>query len=196
MSSAGTRGRLLLPTDRTAGQRDPKLCVSPLRARRDVRTVRPTCGSSSASNPVSVSCCVSNASAPPHSASSFRGRRFDEPRPSSRASRSRIVIARTPATSAVSSADPIQQDPTLVGGGLRLRFGNVQAGLRSISVQDGVGLFAGIDYLKATEGDRWRSGWSWAGRVPIVSLVDDVGATRRLRRLCVWPNSGVPPPAG
>ena len=39
---------------------------------------------------------------------------------------------------AVSSADPIQQDPTLVGGGLGLRFGNVQAGLRSISVQDGV----------------------------------------------------------
>ncbi len=65
--------------------------------------------------------------------------------------------------SAVSSADPIQQDPTLVGGGVRLRFGNVQAGLRSISVQDGIGLFAGIDYLKATEGDRWRSGWELGG---------------------------------
>jgi hypothetical protein len=65
--------------------------------------------------------------------------------------------------SAVSSADPIQQDPTLVGGGLRLRFGNVQAGLRSISVQDGVRMFAGIDYLKATEGDRWRSGWELGG---------------------------------
>ena len=65
--------------------------------------------------------------------------------------------------SAVSSADPIQQDPTLVGGGVGLRFGNVQKGLRSISVQGGVGIFAGIDYLKATEGDRWRSGWELGG---------------------------------
>ena len=61
--------------------------------------------------------------------------------------------------SAVSSADPIQQDPTLVGGGLGLTFGNAQAGLRSISVQDGVRMIAAIDYLTATEGDRWRSGW-------------------------------------
>lgn len=35
----------------------------------------------------------------------------------------------------------------------------MQAGLRSISVQDGVRLSASIDYLKATSGDRWRSGW-------------------------------------
>jgi hypothetical protein len=61
--------------------------------------------------------------------------------------------------SAVSSADPIQQDPTLVGGGIGLTFGNAQAGLRSISVQDGVRMIAAIDYLTATEGDRWRSGW-------------------------------------
>jgi hypothetical protein len=67
--------------------------------------------------------------------------------------------------SAVSSADPVQQDPTLVGGGLGLSFGNVQAGLRSISVQDGVRMFASIDYLKATEGDRWRSGWELGGAV-------------------------------
>lgn len=60
---------------------------------------------------------------------------------------------------AVSTVPAIQQDPTLVGGGLGLRFGNVQAGLRSISVQDGLRAIAAIDYLKATEGDRWRSGW-------------------------------------
>jgi hypothetical protein len=60
---------------------------------------------------------------------------------------------------AVTSAPAIQQDPTLVGGGLGLRFNNTQAGLRSISVQDGVRAVAALDYLKATEGDRWRSGW-------------------------------------
>jgi hypothetical protein len=60
---------------------------------------------------------------------------------------------------AVSAADPVEQEPTLVGGGLGLRFGNTQAGLRSISVQDGMQMFASIDYLKATEGDGWRSGW-------------------------------------
>jgi hypothetical protein len=60
---------------------------------------------------------------------------------------------------AVASAPAIQQEPTLVGGGVALRFGNVQAGLRSISVQDGLRAIAAIDYLKATEGDRWRSGW-------------------------------------
>jgi hypothetical protein len=60
---------------------------------------------------------------------------------------------------AVSSADPIEQEPTLVGGGLGLQFGNAQAGLRSISAQDGIRANAAIDYLKATEGDRWRSGW-------------------------------------
>ncbi|HVQ15877.1 MAG TPA: hypothetical protein VMS40_19895, partial [Vicinamibacterales bacterium] len=60
---------------------------------------------------------------------------------------------------AASSAPAIQQDPTLVGGGLGLTFGNAQAGLRSISAQDGVRMIAAIDYLKATEGDRWRSGW-------------------------------------
>jgi len=59
----------------------------------------------------------------------------------------------------VSSAPAIQQDPALVGGGLGLSFGNAQAGLRSISAQDGVRMIGAIDYLKATEGDRWRSGW-------------------------------------
>ncbi len=68
-------------------------------------------------------------------------------------------------TTAVSIADPIQQDPTLVGGGLGLSFGNTQAGLRSISVQDGVRMSAFIDYLEATSGDRWRSGWNVAASV-------------------------------
>jgi hypothetical protein len=62
-------------------------------------------------------------------------------------------------TGAVSSAGPVQQEPTLVGGALGLTFGNVQAGLRSISVQDGVRMSGSIDYLKATTGARWRSGW-------------------------------------
>jgi hypothetical protein len=62
-------------------------------------------------------------------------------------------------TAAVSAADPIDQDPTLVGGGVGLTFSNVQAGLRSISVQDGIRVSAWIDYLEDTAGDRWRSGW-------------------------------------
>jgi hypothetical protein len=68
-------------------------------------------------------------------------------------------------TTAVSIADPIQQDPTLVGGGLGLSFGNTQAVPRSISVQDGVRMSAFIDYFEATSGDRWRSGWSVAASV-------------------------------
>jgi Tol biopolymer transport system component len=60
---------------------------------------------------------------------------------------------------AVSGSAPIEQDPTLVGGRLAMQFGNTQAGLRSISVQDGLQATAAIDYLEATEGDRWRSGW-------------------------------------
>jgi hypothetical protein len=60
---------------------------------------------------------------------------------------------------------PLEQQPTLAGGGLGVSFGNVQAGLRSISVQDGVRLSASIDYLKATSGDRWRSGWELAGSI-------------------------------
>jgi hypothetical protein len=63
---------------------------------------------------------------------------------------------------AVSAAEPIEQPPTLVGGGLGLSFGNTQAGSRSISAQDGVQLFASADYLKATADDRWRSGWEVA----------------------------------
>jgi len=63
---------------------------------------------------------------------------------------------------AVSAAVPLRQDPTLAGGGLGLSFDNTQAGLRSISVQDGVRMSASIDYLKATAGDRWRSGWDLA----------------------------------
>jgi len=66
---------------------------------------------------------------------------------------------------ALSAADPVRQDPTLVGGALGLRFGNAQAGLRSISVQDGVRMSASVDYLKATAGDRWRSGWDVAASV-------------------------------
>ena len=62
-------------------------------------------------------------------------------------------------------ADPLQQDPTLVGGALGLTFGNAQAGLRSISLQDGVRMSASIDYLEATAGDRWRSGWDVAASV-------------------------------
>ena len=68
-------------------------------------------------------------------------------------------------TRALSAADPVRQDPTLAGGSLGLRFGNAQAGLRSISVQDGVRMSASIDYLKATAGDRWRSGWDVAASV-------------------------------
>jgi hypothetical protein len=63
---------------------------------------------------------------------------------------------------AVSAADPIQQQPTLVGGGVGLSFDNRQAGLRSISAQDGIRLSASADYLKATTNDRWRSGWEVA----------------------------------
>lgn len=67
--------------------------------------------------------------------------------------------------SAVSGADPVVQEPTLVGGRLALGFGNAQAGLRSISVQDGMRMFASIDYLEATDGDRWRSGWELGASV-------------------------------
>jgi hypothetical protein len=63
---------------------------------------------------------------------------------------------------AMAAADPVRQDPTLVGGGVGLNVGNTQAGLRSISVQDGVRLSASIDYRTATSGDRWRSGWDVA----------------------------------
>jgi len=66
---------------------------------------------------------------------------------------------------AVSAADPVRQDPTLVGGGVGVSFGNAQAGLRSISVQDGVRMSASIDYLQASADDRWRSGWELAGSV-------------------------------
>jgi hypothetical protein len=41
-------------------------------------------------------------------------------------------------------------------------FGNAQAGLRSISVQDGLRVSASLDYLKAPSDDRWRSGWEVA----------------------------------
>jgi Tol biopolymer transport system component len=65
-------------------------------------------------------------------------------------------------TAAVSAAEPIEQEPTLVGGGLGLTFGNSQAGSRSISAQDGVRLFASANYLQSTTDDRWRSGWEVA----------------------------------
>ena len=60
---------------------------------------------------------------------------------------------------AAAPADPIQQNPALAGGAVRLAFGNVQAGVRSISVQDGIRVSASIDYLEDASGDRWRSGW-------------------------------------
>ena len=66
---------------------------------------------------------------------------------------------------AVSAAEPVRQNPTLFGGGVGVSFGNVQAGLRSISVQDGIRVSASIDYLQATADDRWRSGWDLAGSV-------------------------------
>jgi hypothetical protein len=65
-------------------------------------------------------------------------------------------------TAAIAAAEPIRQEPSLVGGGLRLSFGNTQAGLRSISVQDGVRTSVSADYLKATDDNRWRSGWEAA----------------------------------
>ena len=52
----------------------------------------------------------------------------------------------------------IQQEPTLAGGALGMSFGNAQAGLRSISAQDGLRVSASLDYLKAPSDDRWRSG--------------------------------------
>jgi hypothetical protein len=51
------------------------------------------------------------------------------------------------------------QHPALVGGRVGVRFGNTQAGLRSISAQDGVLVSAAFDYLEAPDDDRWRSGW-------------------------------------
>ena len=66
---------------------------------------------------------------------------------------------------AVSGADPIGQEPALFGGGLGVSFGNTQAGLRSVSVQDGVRMSASIDYLTATAAERWRSGWEVAASV-------------------------------
>jgi len=62
-------------------------------------------------------------------------------------------------------AEPVEQTPTLVGGGFGVLFDNTQAGLRSISVQDGVRLAASGSYLKATADDRWRSGWSVSASV-------------------------------
>src|SRR4029453_11526601 len=58
------------------------------------------------------------------------------------------------------------------------RFGNAEAGLRSISVQDGVRMSASIDYLEATSGDRWRSGWG--------------GAASLYRLFPSWPPAGRP----
>lgn len=66
---------------------------------------------------------------------------------------------------ALAGAAPVQQEPTLAGGGAGVRFGNTQAGLRSISRQDGIQISASIDYLKATAGDRWRSGWDVSGAI-------------------------------
>ena len=64
---------------------------------------------------------------------------------------------------AVAAPEPIEQKPTLVGGGLGVGFGNTQAGRRSISLQDGVRISASANYLKSTADDRWRSGWNVEG---------------------------------
>ena len=64
--------------------------------------------------------------------------------------------------SALSEADPIEQLPALIGGGVGLGVGHTSAGVRSISTQDGVRMSAAADYLKAPSGDRWRSGWEVA----------------------------------
>ena len=79
-------------------------------------------------------------------------------------------------------ADPIRQTPALVGGAVGLGFGNVQAGLRSISVQDGIRVSASIDYLEAASGDLWRSGW-------------DAGASL-YRSIPSWTTAGRPVIAG
>jgi len=63
---------------------------------------------------------------------------------------------------AVAAAEPIPHEPTLVGGGLRLSFGNTQSGGRSISLQDGIRTSVAANYLRATADDRWRSGWDAA----------------------------------
>jgi hypothetical protein len=60
----------------------------------------------------------------------------------------------------VAVANPIEQRPTLVGGGAAMSFDNTQAGLRSISAQDGVRISASGEYLTATADARWRSGWA------------------------------------
>jgi Tol biopolymer transport system component len=62
-------------------------------------------------------------------------------------------------SAAVAAAEPIRQHPALFGGGVGLAFGNTQAGVRSISGQDGVWASLAADYLKAAADDRWRSGW-------------------------------------
>ena len=140
-----------------------RLCVSPLRARRDVRTVRPTWRLEQR-----VESSVGELLRLERKRSAAFGVVF--PWQTFQAATSVITSFQIEDRYRENAGDfsgverrSDQQDPTLVGGGLRLRFGNVQAGLRSISVQDGVGLFAGIDYLKATEGDRWRSGWELGG---------------------------------
>jgi hypothetical protein len=63
---------------------------------------------------------------------------------------------------AASAAEPLQQVPALVGGGLALSFRHTSAGVRSISAQDGVRMSVSVDYLKAPSSDRWRSGWEAA----------------------------------
>jgi Tol biopolymer transport system component len=66
---------------------------------------------------------------------------------------------------AVIADGAVQQDPTLIGGRVGFSFDNVEAGLRSISVQDGLRVSASIDYLEAATGDHWRSGWDASGAV-------------------------------
>jgi hypothetical protein len=59
----------------------------------------------------------------------------------------------------IPSAEQITQLGPLVGGGLGLVFGNTQAGLRSISAQDGVRMSLFANYMTSRSDDRWRSGW-------------------------------------
>ena len=145
---AGERRR----TDPKAGRSDPRamsIADSSCACCSD-RSRRPG-GSSSASNPKPASCCASSASGPRPSASCFPGttlrRRTFFSASVQIEDRHRENRGRRGAVSAARS-DPAGTDTR--GGGLGLSFGNAQAGLRSISAQDGVRMSASVDYLQAT----------------------------------------------
>ena len=139
-----------------------------------VRSPRPG-GSSSASNPRPASCCASNASDPRPSASCFRGRRSGERRSSAQAfeieDRHRENAGDR---AAMSAADPIQQDPTLVGGGLGL---SVRQHAGGAAVDFGSGRRPHVDVGRLPQGHGRRSLALGLGcgriRLSIVSIMDD-----------------------